>query len=38
MESSLKTQSFIKACIRGPHAMMFPLGNPVRGQHREGHK
>jgi len=38
MESSLKPQSFIKACIRGPHAMMFPPGNPVRGQHREGRK
>ena len=38
MESSLKTQGFIDACIRGSHAMMSPPNNPARGQHREGRK
>ncbi len=36
LESSLKTQGFIEACMRGSHAMMSPPGNPARGQHRKG--
>ena len=36
LESSLKTQGFVEACIRGCQAMMCPPGHPARGQHREG--
>ena len=36
IESGLKTQGFIKACVQGERAMMFPPGIPARGQHREG--
>ena len=35
VESSLRTQGFVGACIRGSHAMMAPPGKLVRGQHRE---
>lgn len=35
-ESSLKTQGFVEACIRGSLAMMSPPMNIARGQHREG--
>ncbi len=36
MESSLQTQGFTEACIRGAHSMMSPPGHPARGQHRPG--
>ena len=36
MESSLKTQGFIEACVRDAHAIMSPPRTPARGQHREG--
>jgi len=36
LESSMKTQGFIDACMRESHAMMSPPGSPARGQHREG--
>lgn len=35
-ESSLKTQGFIQACVRGVQSMMSPPENIARGQHREG--
>ncbi|MEP0962479.1 MAG: sulfatase-like hydrolase/transferase [Roseobacter sp.] len=34
-ESSLKTQGFVEACVRGAHAMMSPPINIARGQSRE---
>jgi len=36
LESSMKSQGFIDACMRGAHAMMSPTATPARGQHREG--
>lgn len=37
MESSLKTQGFIEACMQGEQAMMSPpLHQAANGQHREG--
>ena len=36
LESSLRTQGFIEACMRGSQAMMSPPGTPARGQHRDG--
>ena len=36
MESSLRTQGYIEACMRGEQAMMSPPCTPARGQHREG--
>jgi hypothetical protein len=40
MESSLKTQGFIEACMKGEQATMSPLpaDNPPHGQHREGRR
>lgn len=35
-ESSLKTQGFIGACVRGAQAMMSPPLHTARGQHPEG--
>lgn len=35
-ESSLKTQGFIQACVRGAQSMMSPPEHIARGQHREG--
>ncbi|MEQ3626253.1 MAG: sulfatase-like hydrolase/transferase [Celeribacter sp.] len=35
-ESSLKTQGFIEACVRGALAMTSPPQHMARGQHREG--
>ena len=36
LESSLKTQGFVEACIKGEQAMRSPPGKPSLGQHREG--
>ena len=36
LESSMKTQGFIDACMRESHAMMSPPGTSARGQHRDG--
>lgn len=36
IESSMKTQGFIDACIQGRYDLMSPPGEPARGQHREG--
>jgi len=36
LESSMKTQGFLEACIRDSHTIMSPPGTPARGQHREG--
>jgi arylsulfatase A-like enzyme len=36
LESSLKTQGFIEACMRGSQGMMSPPGTHARGQHRDG--
>ena len=36
LESSMKTQGFIDACIRESHSIMSPPSTPARGQHREG--
>ena len=36
LESSLKTQGFVNACVRGSQSMMSPPGTPALGQHREG--
>jgi len=37
LESSMKTQGFIDACMRDSQAMMSPPGGTAaRGQHREG--
>ncbi len=38
LESSLKTQGFIKACIHGSQSMMSPPERLARGQHREGNR
>ena len=35
-ESSLKTQGFVEACVRGAQSMMSPPLHFARGQHREG--
>lgn len=35
-ESSLKTQGFVQACIRGTFSVMSPPGSPALGQHRDG--
>ncbi len=35
-ESSLKTQGFIEACVRGAPSMMSPPLHTARGQHPEG--
>ena len=35
-ESSLKTQGFVEACVRGAQAMMSPPPHFALGQHREG--
>ena len=36
LESSMKTQGFVEACISGQQSMMSPPGSSARGQHREG--
>ena len=36
LESSLKSQGFIEACVRGSQAMMSPPRKLARGQFREG--
>ena len=35
-ESSLKTQGFVEACVRGAQSMMSPPPHTARGQHPEG--
>lgn len=35
-ESSLKTQGFVAACVRGAYSMMSPPIHVARGQHRKG--
>lgn len=35
-ESSLRTQGFVDACVRGAQSMMSPPLHVARGQHREG--
>jgi arylsulfatase A-like enzyme len=35
-ESSLKTQGFTEACVRGAQTMMSPPMKIARGQHRDG--
>ncbi|OED38562.1 arylsulfatase [Chromatiales bacterium (ex Bugula neritina AB1)] len=36
LESSLKTQGYIEACMQGEQAMMSPPVTHARGQHRDG--
>jgi choline-sulfatase len=36
LESSMQTQGYIDACVRGAHAMMSPPLTAARGQHRDG--
>lgn len=35
-ESSIRTQGYPLACVRGAMSMMSPPGRPARGQHRDG--